>query len=259
MSGEEPIPDWQLERFVLGELPEFETRAVRQALARDPRLRERLWALERSCAEILDQRPARVAAAAIRERLAAEASGPGRPRGSFRSWAALAALVCAAAVTARFFMIQPLDGKPDVTRPKGGIASRLMLYRKVAAAPAEPLPDGSRARARDVVQIVYQLGAQRYGAIVSIDGRGNVTAHLPKTGGQAVALSAGAPVPLPEAYELDDAPAFERFYLVTATEPFAVEVVVAALRRQAGAATGRLDLPGAFDQLSFVLEKETAR
>jgi hypothetical protein len=259
MSGKDSIPEWQLERFVLGELPEIEARTLRDALSRDPRLRQRMAAIERSNAEILEQRPASVAAAAIHERLSAEGSGPVRPRASFRSWAAVAALLCAAAVAARVFMIQPVDVRPDVTRAKGGIPSRLMLYRKADGGPAEPLPSGSRARARDVVQIVYQLGAQRYGAIVSIDGRGNVTAHLPRAGGQAVALSPGAPVPLSEAYELDDAPAFERFYLVTATEPFAVDVVVAALRRQAGTATDRLELPGVFDQLSFVLEKETAR
>jgi anti-sigma factor RsiW len=259
MSGEDSIPDWQLERFVLGELPGSETRAVREALTRDPRIGERIAALERSNAEIRDQRPVATAAAAILDRLSGEASGPVRLRPSFPAWAAVGAVVCVAAVTARFFMSQPGDGKPDVTRAKGGSASRLMLYRKAPAAPAEPLPSGSRARARDVVQIVYQLGAERYGAIVSIDGRGNVTAHLPKAGEQAVALNAGAPVPLPEAYELDDAPAFERFYLVTATEPFAVEVVIAALRRPGDAATGRLDLPGEFDQLSFVLEKEAAR
>jgi anti-sigma factor RsiW len=257
MSAEDPIPEWQLERFVLGELPEIETRAVREALTRDPRLGERIAALERSNAEILDQRPARIAVVAIRKRLSAGVTAPVNPRASYPAWLAVA-VVCVVAISGRMFL-SPVEVKPDVTRAKGGIASRLMLYRKAAAAPAEALQSGSRARARDVVQIVYQLGAERYGAIVSIDGRGNVTAHLPKAGGQAVAMSAGAPVPLPEAYELDDAPAFERFYLVTATEPFAVEVVVAALHRQAGAAAGRLELPGEFDQLSFVLEKETAR
>jgi hypothetical protein len=64
-------------------------------------------------------------------------------------------------------------------------------------------------------------------------------------------------VPLPQAYELDDAPAFERFYMVTADEPFAVETVVDAIRR--AGADGRLDLPAAMDQSSVVLEKERPR
>ena len=59
---------------------------------------------------------------------------------------------------------------------------------------------------------------------------------------------------LAQAYELDDAPGFERFYLVTADEPFAVESVVDATRR--AGADGPLDLPAAMDQSSVVLEKE---
>ena len=47
---------------------------------------------------------------------------------------------------------------------------------------------------------------------------GCVTRHLPAAGARAAPLSRARPVPLPEAYELDDAPGFERFFLVTADD-----------------------------------------
>ena len=92
-----------------------------------------------------------------------------------------------------------------------------------------------------------------------------MTRHLPKTGAQAAALQAGPPVPLAEAYKLDDAPDFERFYLVTADEPFTVDAVIAAVRRrydglaESTPAGDRLDLPESFGQFSLVLRKESSR
>jgi hypothetical protein len=116
-----------------------------------------------------------------------------------------------------------------------------------------------------VVQIAYQAAGRRYGVVVSIDGRGRVTRHLPRTGDRAAPLRAGAPVPLPEAYRLDDAPGFERFFLVTSDAPFSVELVVRAAERLYGgdpdpARTGtHLDLPGGLGQARFELRKEVSR
>jgi len=64
-------------------------------------------------------------------------------------------------------------------------------------------------------------------------------------------------VPLTEAYELDDAPGFERFYLVAADETFAVETVVDAVRR--AGTDGQLDLPASMEQDSLAIEKERVR
>ena len=149
-----------------------------------------------------------------------------------------------------------------MTRVKG-ITPFLLLYRK-AAADVERLPPAAVARHHDVVQLAYQAGARRYGVIVSVDGRGVVTRHLPVAGASAAPLMPGSPVPLPQSYELDDAPGFERFVLVAADEPFAVEQVEAAVRRQhaalgAQANERRLDLPESMDQFSLVVRKESSR
>ena len=114
------------------------------------------------------------------------------------------------------------------------------------------------ARAGEQIRVGYRGAGGSYGMILSVDGRGTVTLHLPRAAGRAVALRGGATVLLDSAYELDDAPLWERFYLVTAAEAFETTPVVEAARRSArdgGAVAPRLDLPAGLEQSAFVLEK----
>src|SRR5262245_46198841 len=220
------VTDRQLERYRLGELPADEHVHVARALAEDASARRRLESLRADDARILAEHPPRAVAALIRSRLAraAEAGAP-RPRPSWTR--TLVPLLSAAAVAAGISALLPARPEPTtgpLTRLKG-LEPRLMVFRK-AATGAEPLGPASTARADEVVQVAYQAAGRRYGVVVSIDGRGRVTRHLPVAGEQAAALATGSPVPLPEAYRLDDAPGFERFFLVTADTPFSVELVV---------------------------------
>src|SRR5690606_30966685 len=124
---------------------------------------------------------------------------------------------------------------------------------------AERLAPGDRVRAGDLLQLSYVAAGRRFGAIVSIDGRGVVTTHLPLAGPGAAALGAGPAIPLEQAYELDDAPGFERFVFVTGTSRFEVAVVAAAARAVAtgrAPATTPLSLPTGLEQHDFVLPKE---
>src|SRR6185436_11941296 len=99
-----------------------------------------------------------------------------------------------------------------------------------------------------------------YGAIVSIDGRGAVTLHLPRQGARATRLpEGGETVLLDRAYELDDAPRWERFFFVTGEAPFEIEPLLEAARRAAAdpsaPAPERLTLPPNLEQAVFSLEK----
>ena len=80
-----------------------------------------------------------------------------------------------------------------------------------------------------------------------------MTLHWPETtDGTAAALQAAGEVRLPSAYELDDAPAFERFFLVRAATPFSVATAVEAARAlaaQPSARTQSLALPPGFEQI----------
>jgi hypothetical protein len=259
------IPDWQLERYRLGELPADQAASVSRALAADAGARERLESIGADDARLLAAHPPRVVAAAIRARVELERAGDARrPRRSFAR--ALVPWVSAAAVAVGLSVLLP--ARPDGTLGREtrlkGLEPNLLVFRR-AATGAEPLAPAQTARADEVVQIAYQAAGRRYGVVVSIDGRGRVTRHLPRAGDRAAALQAGAPVPLPEAYRLDDAPGFERFFLVTADVPFSVGLVVRATEQLYGGDadpthTGsRLDLPAGFAQFRFELRKEGSR
>jgi hypothetical protein len=248
------IRTWQLERYLLDELPSPERRAIADALAADPELRERLEDLRLSGDAILREHPPAAVAAALRARAEAVAPSPS-PAARFLApaLAALSALLVAGTVLVVYEREQA--PRPDVTRVKG-VQPYLLLFRK--AAEVERLSPGAVVHRSDLLQVAYQAGGRGYGVIVSIDGAGAVTRHLPPSGDQATPLQTGGPVPLGASYQLDDAPGFERFVLVTADTPFAVETVLAAARRQR-APDGRLELPEWMDQFSFVLRKEPHR
>jgi hypothetical protein len=251
------IGDWQIERYRLGELPAAELDATRAALAADGDLVERLARLDRSDREILAHHPAAMMGASIRARAACRAAGRPRRAGAPRRLAfALAWGLVLAAAGVLLVPGRAPHATVDTVRVKG-LAPRLFVYRK-ASTGAEELAVGAAARENDVVQLAYQAAGRHFGAIVSVDGRGVVTRHLPAAGTLASPLKEGPPFALPEAYRLDDAPGFERFYLVTADQPFAVDLVLTAVSHPAGP-EGRLALPAGLDQYSFALRKETAR
>jgi hypothetical protein len=268
MKAPAPLHDVTLERYRLGELPPAEADAVRDALEADPASRVRLAALASSDAEILAALPPLPFAAKVERRLAAGSaaeSAPRRASGSPVLWLApLAALGLTAAIAGSLVWKGTGTG-PDSPaavarggdRLKGGSPS-LLLFRQGPAAAIERLEPGALAHAHEVVQIAYHAGGRQYGVILSIDGRGVVTRHLPASGDQAARLQPGDTTPLDAAYRLDDAPRAERFYLVAADAPFEVSPVLASARRVAAdpLAGALLPLGPTFVQASFLLRKE---
>jgi hypothetical protein len=253
-GAREAVRGWRLERYLLDELPPGELRDVEEALAASGEVRERLEDLRLSNDAILREHPPAAVAAQLRARAAASAPSPSRAaRVLAPALAALAAVLIAGGVLIVRRHAREQAPRPDVTRVKG-VQPYLLLFRQ--AAPVERLAPGALVHEHDRLQVAYQAAGRRYGVIVSVDGAGAVTRHLPASGDWATPLATGGPVPLGASYELDDAPGFERFVLVTADAPFAVETVVDAARRQPEA---RLDLPEWMDQFSFVLRKEPHR
>jgi hypothetical protein len=254
VSRDRHLPEWLAERAALGEAPDVEL---------DPARRRALEASDRA---ILDALPPAMVAAEIERRLRA------RHRRELPRRVAIGAALAAAAVLFVVFAVRLPPVKqlavidpprpPESTRIKGD--PRLVVHRKSGDA-AERLDDGARAAPGDVIQLSYVAAGRRFGAIVSLDGRGAITIHLPdaKAAATAAELGQGGAVPLADAYELDDAPGFERFVLVTSRRPFSAETVRAAAARlaaePAAARSRRLDLPAALEQHSFILRKEPPR
>ncbi len=258
------VSDWQLERFRLGELPQPDDAEFREAAGHDQTVSDRLADLERSDREILASHPPGLVAAAIRARVSRASGAPPRLRPALPIAASAAAIIVALSVLVPSWR-RPLtrDERADEARIKG-LRPSLMLYRQGRAS-AEPLVDGALMREHDVVQVLYVAAGRRYGVVVSLDGRGAVTVHLPAGEPRAAELIAGRPTPLAAAYELDDAPAFERFFFVTSEAPFDVATVTGAVRRLASRAleggphATHLDLPPTFEQTFFTLRKDVSR
>jgi len=72
-------------------------------------------------------------------------------------------------------------------------------------------------------------------------------------------LQGGGRVFLADAFELDQAPRFERFMFITAREPLPTSWILEKARQLAAiedeAMTGPLDLPDRFGQVSLLLRK----
>jgi len=269
--GDRGVPDLVLERYRLGELPAAEAEALERRLELEPDLAARLAALDRSDEEIRRRYPPAWLAEQIQQRRRPAAASIASPA---RRWllrwpvpTALAAAATLALVLAPRLLSPPslesvVGARPAPSAPAAlsgdrikGLQPSLVLFRKTDAG-SETLADGAVARAGDVVRVGYRAAGRTHGVILSVDGRGLVTVHLPTSGSEAAPLQSGETVLLDRAYELDDAPRFERFFLVTADRAFDVKPVVEAARRAAGLpARDALVLPAPLQQTSFLLRK----
>ena len=259
------VPDIVLERYRLDEVSSEERADLHERIGTSATLAARVQALEESDADLARQYPPHRLAADIRRRIVDRghpaAAMPG-PRAYWVTATALAALVVLLVVAVPRSMNR-LAGSRASTGASGdrvkGPSAALSLYRRTADG-SETLADGAIARPGDLVRLAYRPAGRAYGVILSIDGRGAVTIHLPPDGRRAAPLKSQATVLLDQAYELDDAPNWERFYFITGHTAFDVGPVVEAARRAAAAEPRTppraLALPGGLDQTTFSLQKE---
>ena len=252
------VPDILIEQLLLGELPEARARELRA----DPLVRARMEELSASNREILERYPPEVMGRRIGWRLEKgerpqgfnpALAGLRRPLPRLVPAAALAVLLVAVGVVA----LAPWREGIEVTRVKGA-RPHLVVYRKTDAG-AETLAAGIGVRAGDVLQIGYVAAARKYGVIFSIDGRGVLTLHFPAGPAASSLLEREGETMLDYGYQLDDAPGFERFFLVTSDRVPPIAEVLAAGRRLASdpsqARKAELALPAGLEQWSLLLAK----
>ncbi|MBI5528905.1 MAG: ActD-like protein [Deltaproteobacteria bacterium] len=269
MDTKRPVPDLLVERFVLGEIDPVDRAELEERAAADPPFAAAIETVKRSNDEILAAHPVDETAAAIRsqyERAFREVPAP-RKGGALR-FAVIPAAALVVAAVGVVVVYQYRDAGtvvppiwPEVTRAKGDGNRPHLVLRRVTPSGTELLADGAAAKAGDTIQASYSGNGARFGVVVSVDGRGRVTTHLPMSGGDAAALDPRGETPLPQSFELDDAPRFERFFLVTSDRPFKVSVVTAAAAEVARdpekAAAAALPLEAVFGQVSSILRKAT--
>lgn len=246
------LPDWLVERAALDELAPASRERIERADAAE--LAERIAALHADNATELAAHPARPAIAQIEARVASA-----RRQAAQRRYWMLGALTTAAAVAVAILVLRPaalhapIDG-PEITRVKG--STRLLAFR-LAGEQIEKLDDDAVVHAGDLIQLRYAAGGQRHGVIASIDGANAVTLHYPPTEDASTSLAAKTTA-LPNAYQLDDAPRFERFFFLTSDAPIDVSQTLALLRnfaQRGDSATATPDLPAGLRQWSLRLRK----
>lgn len=259
-----PLSDLTLERIALGELVGDELVAAHERLAAETGGIERLRSIERSNAAILNEYPPEVMVPRIERRIARAQREDADGAFSRGWWAGLSVGLAAAAAALAFAFVVPPADAPDspvaapveVTRLKG-LEPHVVVHRRTLDR-SERLRPGERVSAGDVLQLSYVAGGEEFGAILSIDGAGVVTLHHPEYATLPPVLDGEGRVDLPYSYELDDAPSFERFVLVSSDAPLDVDAVLLAAKRLAAdgdARDGDLDLPDDLHQSSILLEK----
>ena len=129
--------------------------------------------------------------------------------------------------------LQPAPVEAAATEPSEdgirlkGLEPHLAIFRKTDKG-SEPLHPGEKARPGQLLRIGYQAAGFPYGAILSVDGNGNVTLHWPASGELSGRLESGEAL-LPSSFELDAAPDYERFYFVVSKRPFALDPLLQSL------------------------------
>lgn len=271
MDDKNRVSDLALEKLLLGELSSQEAAEIKRRLGQEPGGLDRLEALEHSNREILEAHPPMQMAGLIQDKWAAQKRiAAAQADVKARRQRGIMALIptLAVAAGALLFFVPPtspergVDGPPpvegdvEITRTKG-LEPKLSLFRKTASG-AERLEAGAHTAPGDILQVGYTSAGFPFGAILSIDGRGVVTLHHPTSRDRQPTLTTSGSVSLPRSYELDDAPDFERFFLITSDLPFQLKTVMDAAKRLAaqGEAEGEpLNLPEGIEQKTFTVKK----
>ena len=262
-----------LEKYRLGEITEEEMLQLKEAYPDDLALEKEIAELEASDREILETYKPHDIAESIRKRIEHEAAGATGTETRIISFSAFKALrITAAAAAAALVIIfgisffnQPTTSGSMVAASEGlsserikGLKPSMKIYRRSGDS-VEILANRDAAHEKDLLQIEYIAGSFKYGVIFSIDGRGVVTLHYPTYSGVAAELDNNGAILLPYAYELDDAPGFERFFFVTGGSGFdADEVLDAAYELASSGSKARrefLDIPDDYYQTTILLKK----
>jgi hypothetical protein len=201
-------------------------------------------AIERADEAFLARHPAHSFVAALESRRRAR-SAVRFTRIGFALAACLAVAIAAA-----------LPGRAG-TRAKGEEA-HIFAYKLTQAGTSLLEPDDVLA-AGDEIQVAYYIRGRAYVAIVSIDGRGSVTRHMPLHGDEALSVETKSYSLLPYSYRLDDAPGFEDIYLVVSPKAFKLGPISASLSKAFETGSPEVDLPPGLTYAELRVKKQGVR
>ncbi|MBQ3716693.1 MAG: hypothetical protein II892_14125 [Fibrobacter sp.] len=229
------VPDWKLERYLTGDLPDEEMRKIRNLEISDEVFAGRVRMFREDSRAILRKMPFETLSAQL-EKVSSQANGRKLAGSNIIKFAVAAALVLSVVTVALFSQkeitpsgmeqgagtdVAMLMDSGNSTRIKG-MDSRMEAWKKTDGGIAK-LEDMSDVREGDEIQLRYSVPQKCYGLLFSMDGNGAITMHM-GDGDKAIALEPGKMVTLPYAYKLDDAPQFEKFFFLVSDTLFSIDV-----------------------------------
>ena len=239
------IPDWKLERYLTGDLPESEMREIRELEKKDEIFAQRVKLMREDNAAILRKMPFERLSEKLDAMPERSNSAGNMVPVNFRlvKFAAAAAFVLAVVSVALFSqreiasqdiggqlasdgsaesaMAVAMADEDNGTRIKG-MDARMEVWKKTGDS-AVQMQNLDAASEGDEIQLRYSVPEKCYGLLFSMDGNGTITMHMGDNN-RAIVLEPGKMTTLPFAYKLDNAPKFEKFFLLTSKADFAVDV-----------------------------------
>ena len=232
MTAVNKISDFKVERYLLGELSEEEMAALQKREAEDEIFAARVRAMREENARILAENPF----AALESKLDAADTVEDSGKSVYGMWlkvaAALVIMVGIFAIVAsnrnvatyergNASMEVAMAETDNGTRIKGMQAS-LEVWKKTGDSAVQMVNLGE-VREGDEIQLRYRVPQKCFGMLISMDGNGTITMHMGE-GNKSVELEPGKMTTLPFAYKLDNAPKFEKFFLLTSQNSFEIDV-----------------------------------
>ena len=232
MTSVNKISDFKLERYLLGELPESEMAALQKREAEDEIFAARVAEMRLQGKRFVAENPF----AALEERIEAAGGVENRavaPRNTL--WLKVAAaLVIALGIFSAVVLNRNVDtfdsqntsmevamaDMDNGTRIKGMQAS-LEVWKKTGDSAVQMVNLGNASEG-DEIQLRYRVPQKCFGMLFSMDGNGTITMHMGE-GNKAIELEPGKMTTLPFAYKLDNAPKFEKFFLLTSQNAFEID------------------------------------
>jgi len=264
-----PVKNWELERYLLQELSPSRMLEIAELLENDPDLRKHHDELKKSNVQILELHPPERTVPGIERTIEKKKHEVKKKKARKfpKKWFYVFPVLATALLV---FVVQRDQNSPSYQDLQQGIRIKgeegidmsqpqIIIYRKLGAQ-AEVVKNGESVSQGDLLQIAYVAAGKAFGVIFSIDGSGVITLHHPDQRERPNNLIQEKKVLLESAYELDDAPHFERFFFIVSAEEFNVTYILELAERLAASPksvrTSELSLPKTFTQFSILLVKE---
>ncbi len=218
--------EFKLEQYVLGDLPQTEMEEMSALIQKDASIARRVELLKSNNEQLRQKFP--VGDVTLKVHTQTSALNTQREKKKVFNIPMVSGLLSALfiAVFSITLLTQPEQStRPilEITRLKG-LDAQLNVYKKTRLG-STLLSDSSLVMAGDQLQLEYVVNNNLYGIILSLDGNGSMTHHFSGPGFSSLKLHQPKML-LPFSYLLDDAPLYEKFYLIMSEDEFSVDTIL---------------------------------